>query len=154
MRKVLLALAASLAVASPALANEGRVEARGGVIWGGGSSDAIAGVAAGYDWDLGSSLFGGIEVSGDKVLDGFYNRVSLGAGARLGVKTSDAGKLYVAGSYQSKFCSFCKDGISAGAGYQHKLGTNLYGKLEYRHIFYDNGVIDGNTAGVGIGMTF
>ena len=33
MRKIVLPLLASLALASPALANETRVEARGGVIW-------------------------------------------------------------------------------------------------------------------------
>jgi hypothetical protein len=65
MRKVLFALLASLAMASPALANESRVEARGGVIWNGGDSEAIAGVAAGYDFDLGSKAFAGAEVSAD-----------------------------------------------------------------------------------------
>ena len=47
MHKVLLSLAASLALATPALANEARVEARGGVIWDQGDEEAIAGVAAG-----------------------------------------------------------------------------------------------------------
>ena len=72
MRKILLttaaALGASLVMAAPAQANEARVEARGGVIWGVGDSEAIAGVAVGYDFDLGEAAFAGVEASGDKVL--------------------------------------------------------------------------------------
>lgn len=151
MRLVLLSLAAAAAVATPALANEGRVEARGGVVWGGGNSEAIAGVAAGYDWDLGGNAFGGIEVSGDKVLES-NTRVSLGLAARLGVKTSEAGKLYAIGSYQTKFAKFGDDSVAAGAGYQHALGGNLYGKVEYRHFFFDG--TDANVAGVGLGYKF
>ena len=152
MRTVLISLAAAAAaVATPAMAGEGRVEARGGVVWGGGSSDEIAGVAAGYDWDLGGNAFGGLEVSGDKILTS-NTRVSLGVAARLGLKTSEAGKIYAVGSYQSKFCKFCDDGVTLGAGYQHALGGNVYGKVEYRHFFY-NGT-DVNTAGVGVGYKF
>jgi len=153
MRKVLLALAASLAVASPALANEGRVEARGGVIWDGGDSEGIAGVAAGYDWDLGGNAFAGLEVSGDKILES-NTRISFGFGARAGLKTSEAGRLYVASSYQTKPCKFCEDSISAGAGYQHTLGGGIYGKVEYRHYFVDNGVSDPDAVLIGLGMKF
>ena len=85
MRLVLLSLAAAGATlaATPALANEARVEARGGVIWNGSDSEAIAGVAAGYDVDLGEKTFVGVEVSGDKILTD-HTRVSFGASARAG----------------------------------------------------------------------
>ena len=87
MRKVFLPLLASLAVASPALANESRVEARGGVIWDGGDSEAIAGVALGYDFDLGSAAFVGAEVSADQTLESNM-RDSSGTRGRLGANLS------------------------------------------------------------------
>lgn len=67
MRKVLLPLLASLAIATPAMANEARIEARGGVIWANGTSEDVWGAAAGYDFDLGETAFAGVEVSGDKI---------------------------------------------------------------------------------------
>ena len=54
MRIVLLSLAASLVAATPALANEVRVETRAGVYWTDGATKGTAGVAAGYDFDLGA----------------------------------------------------------------------------------------------------
>ena len=153
MRKVLLPLLASLAVASPALANEARVEARGGVIWDQGQSEGTAGIAAGYDFDLGSNTFAGVEVSGDKILES-NTRVAFGATARAGVKLSDAGKAYVAGGYTSKFAKFGDDSLHLGAGYQHNFGSKLYGKVEYRHYFFDNGVTDPDAVVAGVGMRF
>lgn len=152
MRKVLVSLvAASAAVATPALANEARFEGRGGVIWGGGDSEAIAGVAAGYDFDLGDSAFAGLEVSGDKILEG-NTRVSFGIGGRVGFKLGETGKLYGVSTYQTKFCGACDDSVSLGAGYQHALGGNVYAKAEYRRYLVSG--TDGNVAGVGLGMRF
>ena len=153
MRLVALSLIASLAAASPALANEGRVEARGGVIWDQGQEEAIAGVAAGYDWDLGSAAFVGAEVSADKILTD-NTRVSFGFGGRLGAKVSEAGKLYAAASYQTKPCRFCEESVSVGAGYQHSFGGNLYGKVEYRHYFVGNGFTDPDSVVAGLGVKF
>jgi opacity protein-like surface antigen len=153
MRKVLLSLAASLALATPALANEARVEARGGVIWDQGDEEAIAGVAAGYDFDLGSSFFAGPEISADKILTD-NTKVSFGIGARAGIKTSEAGKLYAAGGWSSETCDTCEDSWSLGAGYQHSFGGNLYGKVEYRHYFVDNGITDPDAVVAGIGVKF
>jgi len=78
MRKILIALAATAAFASPALANEARVEARGGVIWSDGDTQDFWGMAAGYDFDLGEKAFAGLEVSGDKIAgyeQGFGNNL-------------------------------------------------------------------------------
>ena len=83
MRKVLLPLLASLAVASPALANEARVEARGGVFWADGYTQDSYGVAAGYDFDLGETLFAGAEVSADKIAD-TGTKVAFGLTGRAG----------------------------------------------------------------------
>ena len=153
MRKVLLPLLASLAVASPALANEARVEARGGVVWNGGDEEAIAGVAAGYDFDLGSTAFAGAEVSADKILES-NTRVALGLTGRLGAKLSESGKLFAAGGYTTKFCRTCDESWHLGAGYQHNFGEKLYGKVEYRHYFFDNGVSDPDVVVAGLGVRF
>lgn len=151
MKKFAVAAALlSAIVATPALAapsGEGRIEARGGIVWAGGNEEAVAGVAAGYDFDLGSAAFIGGEVSADKALVGGAD-VVFGLTGRIGAKVGTSGKLYATGGY-----SF-NDGDAAhvGAGYQHKLGSNAYGKVEYRR-FLLNGT-DINTAVVGIGMAF
>jgi hypothetical protein len=151
MRKVLLPLLASLAIASPALANETRVEARGGVIWNNGDEEAIAGVAAGYDIDLPHAFIGG-EVSADKILTS-NTRVAFGVGARVGARLSEASKLYGTGGWSSKNCRFCDDSVYLGAGYQQNFGSSLYGKVEYRHSFYDNSS-DPDAVMAGVGMRF
>lgn len=148
MRKfAFLGAAATAIVAVPAQANEARVEARGGIAWANGTEEAIAGVAGGYDFDLGTGAFAGVEVSADKILvDGAD--VVFGATARAGAKVGDGGKVYVTGGY-----SFNDgDAFHAGAGFQHKLGESTYVKVEYRHFFDDP--IDVNTAAVGFGLTF
>src|SRR3546814_3315705 len=95
---VSLAAAATAALATPALANETRVETRGGVIWNHGDTEAIAGVAGGYDFDLGDKAFAGVDVSADKVLKS-DNRVSWGFGGRAGLKTGSGGKVYALSDY-------------------------------------------------------
>ena len=158
MRNVILsaaaaALAATTLAAAPAMANEARVEARGGVIWNGSDSEALAGLAAGYDVDLGQKTFVGVEVSGDKILTD-HTRISFGASARAGAKLGEAGKLYAVGGYATKPCKFCEDSFNVGAGYQHNFGQKFYGKVEYRHNFVGNGVRDTDVAGVGLGVRF
>ncbi len=154
MRKVLFTLAASLAIATPAMANEARVEARGGVYWSPGYSKGTAGAAAGYDFDLGSSGFAGAEVSADKVLDSNANRVAFGFTGRAGIKASPDDKLFVAGGYTTKICELCESAEHLGAGYEHKFGSGLYGKVEYRHFFTNNGPPDSNAVSAGIGIKF
>ena len=152
MRKIAFSLGVlAAAVAAPAQANDGgeaRIEARGGIAWANGDSEANAGVAAGYDFDLGDSAFAGVEVSGDKILaDG--TSVVLGTTARVGFKVGEDGKLYATGGY-----SFGEgeDVPHAGAGYQHALGESLYVKAEYRHFFSDFQDVD--TVAVGLGFRF
>lgn len=147
---VALALAAFAVPATAQAENgEGRVEARGGIAWASGGEEAVAGIAAGYDFDLGDSAFAGVEASADKVLVNGAN-VVLGATGRLGLKVGEEGKLFVAagGSFNVDFFG---EVFHAGAGYQHKLGKNVYGKVEYRRYFE---VIDVNTATAGVGITF
>lgn len=154
MRKVLIALAISAAAiaATPAYANETRVEARGGVVWFPGDSQGTLGVALGYDFDLASSAFAGVEVSGDKILeDG--TKVSFGVSGRLGLKAGTSTKIYAAGGYHSEPCDLCQNGWSLGGGIQQNVAPHVYIKAEYRHIFvsdYD----DWNTLVGGVGLTF
>ncbi|RYD44194.1 MAG: hypothetical protein EOP63_06805 [Sphingomonadales bacterium] len=149
MKKFAVAAALlSAIVANPAMAaegGEGRVEVRGGLITGNGIDEGTIGAAAGYDFDLGSTAFVGAEVAADKVLvDGAD--VQFSAGGRLGAKVGAAGKAYVTGGYT--FTDI--DDPYVGAGYQHKLGQNLYAKAEYRHQFISNfGDFDTFVAGVG-----
>ena len=149
MKKFAVAAALlSAIVATPALAADGgeaRVEVRGGYITGSGLDDATLGVAGGYDYNLGDKAFAGVEIAGDKVLiDGA--KVQFSSGARLGANLGTNGKLYATGGY-----TFGQiDDPYVGAGYQHKLGQNIYAKGEYRHQFINNfGDFDSFVAGVG-----
>lgn len=145
MRKLTLVAAAMAALASaPAMAaGEARVEARGGLAWAAGSEDFVAGLAAGYDFDLGGA-FVGPEVSYDTNFDG-VDAVNLGArvGAKLG-----AGKLYAIAAYDVGDI----DEFNLGAGYQHNFGEKFYGKIEYRRYLL-NGT-DLNVGQVGVGIKF
>jgi hypothetical protein len=152
MRLAILAAYSALLASTPALANEARVEARGGVVFGSGDEEAIAGVAAGYDYDLGTSAFVGGEVTADKILtDG--TKVSFGFNGRIGAKLGEQGKLYAVGGYNTEACDLCDGTWTAGAGYEHSFGK-IYGKLEYRHFFVDNGFDDLDAVSVGIGTKF
>ena len=156
MRRVVLslaALAASAAVASPAFANEARVEARGGVYWSPGTTQATAGVAAGYDFDLSDTLFVGVEGSADKILDSGA-KVSFGASGRVGTKLGESTKLYAIGGYTTKNCDLCQDAWNLGAGAEQKISGPVYLKAEYRHQFANNGAADSNTVLGGIGVSF
>ena len=156
MRKIVLTLAAVAAAtaATPAFAQgEARVEARGGIAWAQGAEEAVAGVAAGYDFDFGDeesgSVFFGVEGSADKILASNTD-VVWGTTARLGAKLGNGGKLYATGGY-----SFGEgeDVPHLGAGYEQKLGeSGFYVKAEYRHFFSD--FVDVNTAAVGVGIKF
>ena len=144
----LIAAAAALVAATPAAANEGRAEVRGGIAWGGGVEEAVAGAAVGYDFDLGESAFIGVEGSADHVLASGYEFV-FGASARLGARVGTAGKIFAAGGY-----SFGEgeDQVHVGGGYEHKVGSNVYVKAEYRHFFSD--FVDANVVAAGVGVTF
>lgn len=152
MKKFAVATALLTAViATPALAApqvEGRTEVRGGYVTGGVLDDATLGVAGGVDFDLGDTAFAGVEIAGDKVLiDGA--KVQFSSGARVGAKVGTNGKLFATGGY-----TFGQiDDPYVGAGYQHKLGQNLYAKAEYRHQFIEN-FSDFDAFTVGFGFAF
>ena len=151
MRKIILPLLASLAVATPALANEARVEARGGVYWVPGDSEATAGVAAGYDFDLGPAVFTGVEVSADKILTS-GTKAAFGFTGRVGTKLAST-KLFAAGGYTTEPCDLCEGAWHAGAGAEVPLMGNVYAKAEYRHFFVNN-FADSDSVVAGVGIKF
>ena len=143
---IILASAAAALATTPAMAaGEGRIEARGAIGFAGGSEDAFAGIAAGYDVDLGETVFAGPEVSYDTNFDGAD---LVNVGGRVGIKTGDKGRLYVGGAYE---LNDAKE-FNASVGYQYSFSDKMYGKVEYRRYFF-NGT-DLNAAGVGIGVKF
>jgi opacity protein-like surface antigen len=147
----LVAAVAALAVATPAAANQARVEARGGMSFGENQDEEfIGGVAAGYDFDLSETVFVGAEASVDKVFVD-NSGVVLGGTARLGMRQGNS-RFFVAGGYTDLTCDFCGDGFHAGAGVEAPLSGNVYGKLEYRHFFFDGN--DSNVVAAGVGMRF
>jgi len=153
MKKFILPVLASLAFATPALANEARVEARGGVVWANGSSQDTWGVAAGYDVDLGSMAFAGVEVSGDKIGTS-GTKVAWGLNTRLGLKAGEGTRVFGAGGYTTEGCDGCEGQWDLGAGVEQKVSGPVYVKAEYRH-FFENNVVTGYDALVaGVGVRF
>ncbi len=148
-----LAAAAAAAAATPALANEARIEARTGVIWDGSDSDAVAGVAAGYDYDLGDKLFVGVQGSADKILAS-NTRVSWGVGGRIGAKITPATKLYAVADWESKNCRYCNSAVAVGGGLQQDVGSRYYVKAEYQHLLIGDNTTDADRGLVGVGVKF
>lgn len=147
----LAAAVAALAIAAPATANDFRLEARGGLSFGENQSEEfVAGAAAGYDFDISETAFIGAEASVDKVFVD-NSGVVLGGTARLGMKQGNS-KFFIAGGYTDLTCDFCGDGFHAGAGVELGLTQQVYGKLEYRHFFFDG--TDSNVIATGIGVRF
>jgi outer membrane immunogenic protein len=151
MRKLTLAAAALAALAStPAYAKgEGRIEARGGIAFAGGTSEAFAGIGGGYDFDLGDKAFVGLDLGVDKVLaDG--TKAFWSVGGRIGAKAGKNGRIYASGGLG--FCCGGSD-LYVGAGYQHKFSGKIYGKIEYRRSLSTFGP-DINFTGIGVGIGF
>ncbi|WP_395394276.1 outer membrane beta-barrel protein [Novosphingobium sp. BL-8A] len=154
MRIALVSLAAvAAAAATPALANEARVEARTGIIWDGSDSEAVAGVAVGYDYDLGSKFFAGVEGSADKILTS-DTRVSWGAGGRVGYKVTPTTKLYANSTWQSKFSKYGNSAVAVGGGVEQGLNDRFYAKAEYKHLLVGDNTPDADVGLVGVGVKF
>lgn len=152
MRKFILPLLASLAVAAPAMADT-RAEVRGGAIWSGGDSSTVYGGAIGFDGDLGPAAFYGLELSGDKI-DEPGTKMAFGLSGRLGVKAGPTTRVYGTAGYTTEPCDLCEDSYHAGAGVEQSLGGPLYLKAEYRHYFTGNGFEDSDAVVGGVGIRF
>lgn len=147
MKKLIILASAAAALAStPAMAaGEGRVEGRAGLAWAAGTEDFVAGVAAGYDFDLGDAAFIGPEVAYDTNFDGLD---ALNLGARVGFKAGEKTKIYLGAGYDVADI----DEFNMGVGVQQSFGDKVYGKVEYRRYFFSG--TDLNAAVVGIGVKF
>lgn len=144
--------AATLATlaATPAYAKgEARIEARGGIAFATGTSYAFAGIGGGYDFDLGDTVFVGVDLGVDKVLASGTEAFG-SVGGRVGAKVGKNGRIYANGGMG--FCCGSSDPY-IGAGYQHRLGRNIYGKFEYRQALSSFGPKI-NFAGIGLGVSF
>lgn len=150
---VSFAAVAAMAAATPALANEVRVEARGGVIWDGSDSEATAGVAAGYDYDLAPGLFVGVQGSADKVL-AHDTRVSWGAGGRIGIEPLAGTKIYALADWESKNTRYGNSAVGVGGGVQKDVGSRYYVKAEYQHLLVGDNTPDADRGLVGVGVKF
>jgi outer membrane immunogenic protein len=183
MRAYLIAFSsiAALAAASPAAAEGFRAEIHGGwdhsEVADEGDSGVLYGIGVGYDFKLGEKTTLGIEANLDDSTQKECETVAgdryclragrdISAAVRLGYNVSEAGMIYgLAGYTNARFKATIDDGTDRdsdatnldgfrlGAGYQHKLGSNLYGKVEYRYSNYENGV-DRHQALMGVGINF
>lgn len=121
------------------------------------------GIAAGYDYSLGSIVLGiegefadsSAKHTSTDIVDGFSSRISTGrdlyVGGRVGFPVTPSTLLYAKGGYTNtkintsfddgderlKFGSNV-DGFRLGAGVEQAFGPNLYGKVEYRYSNYSN----------------
>lgn len=125
------------------------------------SIDGVAyGVAAGYDFDLGSVVAGvegefsdsSGEVDDDEDIFSVRAGRDLYVGGRLGFKASPRTLIYAKGGYTNTSIEADEedgtgqtfeldseiDGYRLGAGVEHKFGEKLYGKVEYRYSNYSS----------------
>lgn len=143
-----LFLAVGLLAATPAFAEgiegEGHAQINAGVERAEGESEGIVGFAAGYDFDLGKTLFVGAEIGIDKVL-AEDTKVTLATVVRAGAKLSEADKLYGLGGVSTGGNEETQ--AVYGAGLEHSFGKFL-ADIEYRHL--DKTSAEQFAVGVGI----
>lgn len=146
-RLAFAAAAAAAAFATPAYANETRVEVRGGVVWCCGESDDTIGLAVGHDYDLGDSLFIGVEGVIDSNFD--LDDPVLGVNARLGTKVGEKTKIFALAGYAHATGVDYDDAV-IGAGLQHNLGEKALLSVQYQRVLD----LEVNRALVGVGIRF
>ncbi|EGD59167.1 hypothetical protein Y88_1229 [Novosphingobium nitrogenifigens DSM 19370] len=145
----------ALALATPAMADETRVEVHTGLDWSQGNTKGTIGIAGGRDFTLAPGTFLGVEGSLDKLLAS--NAVAVfGLTARGGIAVPTLGKIYALGGYATKPFHGGSPDWNYGFGVQHPLGAKTYAKLEYRHYTESaNGITPvRNAMTVGFGATF
>lgn len=154
MHKIFILLAFTFTCVSiPAFADEAYVEMTGGVSSNGKKTDAVAGVAVGYDIDLDERFFVGIEGIAEKLLTK-ETRIAWGIGGRFGAEILPKSKIFTGVNWQSKDCKECSDAIGLSAGWEQNLTEKLYAKIEYKRLFIGNDERDADVGLVGIGVMF
>jgi opacity protein-like surface antigen len=130
MRRIAFAAAVAVAaIATPAHANETRVEARGGIVWDGTFSDDTLGIAVGHDFDLNEQVFFGIEGVADSNIS--FDDPVLGVNARLGTTVKENTKIFVLGGYAHS-TDIDEDDFIVGAGFQHNFGERSLLSVQYQ----------------------
>ena len=124
--------AGALALATPALADESRVEVNTSGNFYGGDYQQSIGLAAGHDFTIAPMIFAGPEVSINKLLAS-DTLTSVGISGRAGANLGPAGKIYAVGGWASTPYHGGNPDWDFGAGYSHSLLLGTYGKIEYRH---------------------
>ena len=148
MRSILIICSTALAIMStPALANEGRAEVRGGLAWASGGSDETIGISLGYDVNLGEKLFVGIEAVADTDFD--ISSPVIGLNGRAGLRAGANGKLFVTAGYAYQTESDLDD-IALGASYQRDLNSKAMVSIHYQR-YLDTEI---NRAMIGLGYRF
>ncbi|MFO6448654.1 outer membrane protein [Erythrobacter sp. NE805] len=148
MRHIAFAAAAAAAVvATPAHADETRIEARGGIVWCCGVEDETIGLVVGHDFDVGEKIFFGVEGVVDSNFD--LDDPVLGVNARLGTKLGEKTKLFALAGYAHATGVDIDDAI-VGAGVQHNLGEKALVSLQYQRAL-DSEL---NRVLVGVGFRF
>lgn len=180
---IFAALAASVAIAAPAFAQDAptssfagpRIEAIGGWdrVQGQGSHDdgALYGVGAGYDVQRGNIVFGVEGEASDSTqrerLGGITEHASrdLYVGGRIGTVVGGNNLLYAKAGYTNAryavsdtssgtdFAHGNLDGARVGVGIEHKLNDRAFVKTEYRYSNYEQGV-SRNQVVAGVGFRF
>ena len=146
-----------------------------------GDTGLLYGVGLGYDLAVGNRAFVGADFSFDESTQRECEASALvtndelclragrdiAAGVRGGVMIGERGKLYALAAYtnarfKTRYTTPAGvvtreadnlDGFRLGAGYQHKIAGNAYGKIEYRYSNYEAG-IERHQALVGVGFEF
>lgn len=141
------AAAAAATLATPAYADETRVEARGGIVWCCGASDETIGLVVGHDFDIGEKVFLGVEGVVDSNFD--LDDPVLGVNARLGTKVGENTKIFALAGY-AHATDFDQDDAVVGAGVQHNLGEKALLSLQYQRTLD----LELNRVLVGVGLRF
>lgn len=152
----LAAVAATMALATPAMANDFsgiRVGVTAGVddLSAFDVTDVTYGAEVGVDFPLGDKAIVGVEANVDNVFD----RRNIGASARVGYAVIPNLLVYAKAGYANYSDVFSRklDGVRVGGGLETNISGNSYVKAEYRYTNFEQG-IDSHAGLIGLGLRF
>lgn len=159
--KLILALAAALAVATPALSADTAnfTGPRAEVVVGANNvvnstdrNKVVYGAAVGYDLPVGESATIGAHVNTSNI---FESQRTLGASARLGFALTQEALAYGSLGYSNYRAvgSVELDGVTAGAGFEYVIAPNAFAKIEYNFSDFQRNV-SVHTLVTGVGYRF
>lgn len=155
---MILALAAGVAGATPAYAND-FVGFRVGVTAGADdvtgvqdTTDIVYGAEAGIDFPVGDTVTIGVEAFSTNPFEG---ERTIGAAARIGYVVADNALVFARAGYSNYKNVFNQklDGLTVGAGLEVAVSDNTYIKTEYRYSDFEQNV-GNHSALIGVGLRF